>query len=154
MNDYNPISWEQVRPGHVLMNDKRDRLAVEGTMTGDYGLLSVTTAVASLSPAKWSREGFTPHREVEPLPTEPGAYYDRDGDYWLLDRAGNWYDWSSLREPNPRGGRPNAYAPLTRLVPMPTSDAVLEVVQSAEPMCRRERITDAVMALLRGGDDE
>jgi len=86
------------------------------------------------------------------MPNEPGAYHDDDGDYWLLDRSGNWYDWSLLDEPDVRGGRAEHYAPFTRLVPLPTSDAVLEVVQRAEPMCMRERITDAVMALL-GGDD-
>lgn len=96
--------------------------------------------------------GFTPHRKVEPLPTTPGAYLDKDGDCWLLDRSGNWYDWSLLDEPTFNGGNPQNYTPFTRLVPMPTRmELATRIEHSADiTVTTADQITDAVMALLGG----
>lgn len=142
---YTKITWWDVREGDVLFHENGDRLTVAETFPE-----RLRAAGIDRFSERWEQSGFTPHRKQPELPNEQGAYLDKDGDYWLLDRSGNWYDWSRLDEPDVWGGNPQKYAPFTRLVPLPSSDAVLEVVQRAEPMCMRERITDAVMALLKG----
>ena len=139
-NNYTQITWPEVRKGDVLMHENGDRLTVRGECE--------RLSVAGLSLREtWQPFGFTPYRRKPEMPTVPGAYADKRGVHWLLGTDGWW------REPG--NGWQTAegaaeFAPFTRLVPMPSSDAVLEAVQRAEPMCRRERITDAVMALLRG----
>lgn len=149
MSDYMKIEWADIREGDVLMHENGDRMTVAWAVFED-GRTRLHVGGAWRASRGLAESGFTPYRRKPELPTKPGAYHDKDGDYWLLDRAGKWYDWSRLDEPNVWEGRTENYAPYTRLVPMPSSDAVLEVVKKAEPMCMRERITDAVMALLRG----
>ena len=152
MSDYIKITWPEVRAGDVLMHENGDRLTVQG-----FERVQIRTTAGLYAPSEYRGSGFTPRRKVSPLPTKPGAYHDRDGDYWLLDRNGTWYDWSSLREPNPRGGRPDAYAPLTRLVPMPTEEAVREALRVDENPQRRIRRDWAVgraMSLLEGESDD
>lgn len=58
------------------------------------------------------------HRKFkERVPTEPGAYHDCDGDLWVLDREGNWCDFSAGRRVDyPPGTQPREYAPFTKLV--------------------------------------
>lgn len=51
----------------------------------------------------------------EPLPTEPGAYADCHGAYWLLGHAGDWYSMHDLK--NWKAEVVSRFAPLTRLVP-------------------------------------
>ena len=145
------IPWSDVQPGDILMHENGDRLTV-GRVDGVW----VWVPGSQHNRHYWEARGFTPHRPVPPLdavPTKPGAYHDKDGEVVVLkivEGVLSWHDgnfWQSEADMRHR-------APFTRLVPMPSSDAVMEVVQRAEPMCMRERITDAVMALLRGGDDE
>ena len=145
-NDYTRIAWSEVRKGDVLFHENGDRLTVRGE--------GERLSVAGLSlRATWQPFGFTPYRRKPELPTTPGAYMDKDGDLWKLADSGGW--WMVGDDGLFTPAKAQVHAPFTRLVPMPSSDAVLEVVQRAEPMCRRERITDAVMALLNGeGDDE
>lgn len=146
------IDWDAVRVGDVLMHENGDRLTVQG-----FERIQIRTTAGLYAPSEYRGSGFTPHREVEPVPTEPGAYHDKDGATWLLDEDSDWFSSDSFLawgDGDSMAEDMAARAPFTRLVPMPSSDAVMEAVQRADPMCRRERITDAVMALLRGGGDE
>ena len=152
-NDYTQITWLEVRKGDVLLHENGDRLTVESAtyanLTG--GTFRVTVATRAFGIDELERIGFSPYRRKPEMPTVPGAYLDKDGEVVLHctdDDCGDftWFDGGFWRTP----GEMEHRAPFTRLVPMPSSDAVLEAVQRAEPMCRRERITDAVMALLRG----
>ena len=146
-NDYTRIAWPEVRKGDVLMHENGDRLTVRGVAE------RITVAGLSLRATTWQTFGFSPYRRKPEMPTEPGAYMDKDGGLCVLDNSGSvhcWWDFSDVETPCYTRDEISRRAPFTRLVPMPSSDAVLEAVQRAEPMCRRERITDAVMALLRG----
>lgn len=68
-------------------------------------------------------------RAPDPLPTEPGAYHDKDGDLWFLDDGGKWWDLSTMSVPiSPRQEYPKAYAPFTRLY---TKEEVISKARAA-----------------------
>ena len=149
--EYTKIAWSDVQPGDILMHENGDRLTVE-EVSEVVDTRTVVVAGVRIASFSLERRGFTPHRPVPSLdavPDTPGAYLDKDGIVLVLtdDEDGTpWRDQGVWR----RGNDMHHRAPFTRLVPMPSSDAVREVVQRAEPMCMRERITDAVMSLLSG----
>lgn len=150
-NNYTQITWSEVRKGDVLMHENGDRLTVRGV--GER----ISVAGLSLGATSWQTLGFTPYRRKPEMPTVPDAYLDKDGGLCVLDNSGSvhcWWDFVDVDTPCYTRDEISHRAPFTRLVPMPSSDAVLEVVQRADPMCKRERITDAVMALLRGGNND
>lgn len=119
---YERIEWADVREGDVLFHENGDRLTVN--VVDHVGDPTCKAAGAWRSVSSMTDDGFTPYRKQPELPNEPGAYIDKDGDYWLLDRSGNWYDWMRLDEPDVWGGNPQKYAPFTRLVPMPTREQI------------------------------
>lgn len=52
------------------------------------------------------------------LPTEHGAYRDKDGDLWVLTVDGEWHDFSTGNETHHKPGMsPGNYRPFTRLEP-------------------------------------
>lgn len=149
-----PITWREVRAGDVLLHDNGDRLTVKAV---EYEMEMPPTIRAvnlRLYGEGWERSGFAPYRKQSELPTEPGAYADKDGHYWLIGKDGSWYTWSRRRQLEFFPDEPYAYAPFTRLVPMPSRDAVMEVVKGIIPLSRYETVTDAVMALLTGDKQE
>lgn len=161
MSDYMRITWAEVRPGDVLRHENGDRLTVEKVETRyvqvrDGWMAGFLVADQWRATAALTRAGFTPHRKVEPLPTKPGAYLDKDGVLcvrqseeqamgsvvWYMPEAGGPAGrWVKSEEMEPRG-------PFTRLVPMPTREQVLEAVRYKTTA---GDTTDAVMALLSGG---
>lgn len=122
-SEYSKITWPDVREGDVLFHENGDRLTVSAVDFDGYQTCK-STAGSWHSVSTLRGSGFFPYRKQPELPTTPGAYIDKDGDYWLLDRSGNWYDWSRLDEPDVWGGNPQKYAPFTRLVPMPTREQI------------------------------
>lgn len=145
---YERIKWADVRKGDVLFHENGDRLTVRGV--GERS----SAAGFSLGATSWQTRGFTPYRRKPELPTTPGAYLDKDGNVWLRDDdwdgkpwIGQGYsDWLTPDEVSQR-------APFTRLVPVPSSASVLEVVKGIIPLSRYEAVTDAVMALLEAGQN-
>ena len=155
------ITWPEVRKGDVLLHEDGDRLTVEVAHTSEG---SVFTSGIWRSVAHLAHVGFTPYRKQSELPTEPGAYLDRDGEFWLLrDDEGGIFStpWFSDRtEVWVSRTRAAHFAPFTRLVPMPTEEQIEEAllptlrkVVDGRNWLRRD-FTDAVMALLGGGDDD
>ena len=114
------------------MNDYKpgDRVTLEHQPSGASMVNFTVEAVGSLSAVRsiWQDqpiflgelpEGWrvTKHkRQPEPLPTEPGAYVDCHGAYWLLAHAGDWYSMHDLK--NWKAESVSRFAPLTRLVPV------------------------------------
>lgn len=154
-----PITWPEVRADDVLLHSNGDRLTVKRVQWEIEFPLLIHTATSRLYGDVWGNLGFSPYRRKPEMPTEPGAYLDKDGDCWLLDRSGNWYDWSLLDEPTFKGGNPQNYAPFTRLVPMPTEEQIAYAICNAlhhtgDRECEYDHeATAAVMSLLGGGDD-
>lgn len=151
-DNYSQITWADIRKGDVLMHENGDRLTVSaaGGHSGDVHVSGVWRMAEALG-----RYGYVPYRRKPEMPTKPGAYLDKEGDCWLLDRNGIWYDWSILDKPRINGGIPENYAPFTRLVPMPTEESVNSSIFKGFSGGQVsgvyiERATDAVMALLRG----
>ena len=151
--EYAKIAWPDVQPGDILMHENGDRLTV--TRANDGHIASNYLIGTS---GYWETLGCFPRRPVPPLdavPTEPGAYHDKDGVLcvrttyenncpWVIDTLGFTTDMMRRR------------APFTRLVPMPTEDQVREAIEEAlengfgpEP----QDATAAVMSLLITGVD-
>ncbi len=152
-DEVRPVGWAEGRTGDVLMHENGDRVTVERG-----GEVIVVAVGHELATDAWAHMGFSPYRKQPELPAEPGAYLDKDGDYWLRDRNGNGYDWSCLSEPNPHGGTPEDYAPFTPLVPMPHRDTLqCDIYHAAEGQLDNVEayaVTDAVLRLLRGEGGE
>lgn len=152
---YERIEWADVRKGDVLFHENGDRLTVDAVSRVGYETcikaVGLWCAVPSLRDA-----GFTPYRRKPEMPTQPGPHLDKDGDVWVREDNGTDNTWRCGHDGLLYSDQDVAeYAPFTRLVPMPSSDAVLEVVKRVIPLSRYEAVTDAVMALLSGeGDSE
>ncbi|GAA1788191.1 hypothetical protein [Agromyces lapidis] len=97
------------------------------TISGGEGALTINVA-----PEDFAREinaagipglTVTYEKPVE-MPTEPGAYHDKDGDLWVRDRDGNWIDFSlGVRlDRRPGTNPPKQYGPYTRLIPETEAD--------------------------------
>jgi len=84
--------------------------------------LKLTRALSSDMPhLKANGYAVTVIERAKPgLPTEPGAYRDKDDDLWLLDRNGKWGDFSLMELPPSEDDTrtPHRYAPFTRLEPV------------------------------------
>ena len=137
-DEFLTIDWPEVQEGDILMHENGDRLTVEEVEVGPVSRFSwVRTGLQKFTGDQWQFHGFTPHRSVSPLdavPTEPGAYHDKDGVLCVLtcDPAWPWkgdaldvdakyFDSNEMRH----------RAPFTRLVPMPTEDQVREAIEEA-----------------------
>ena len=151
-NDYIKIDWPDVQAGDVLMHENGDRLTVvsaeRATETREpMGVARCYTSVElptgwMAGPDELEEAGFSPYRKAEPVPTQPGAYLDKDGNPWLCDETGDWHSGEGYIY-SPRAESVRASAPFTRLVPMPSREALGEAIGG-------EVATDAVMALLSG----
>lgn len=150
MDDYTQITWPEVRKGDVLMHENGDRLMVQG-----FERVQIRTTAGLYAPSEYRASGFTPHRKVAPLPTEPGPYLDKDGVLCELidgDKGPTWRVSAYnilLLSPDEAAVR----APFTRLVPMPTEEQVREAADSGladRSEFAATAVTNAVMALLRG----
>ena len=135
-NDYTQITWLEVRKGDVLLHENGDRLTVESAtyanLTG--GTFRVTVATRAFGIDELERIGFSPYRRKPELPKEPGAYLDKDGGLCVLDNSGSehcWWDFADAETPCYTRDEISHRAPFTRLVPMPSSDAVLDDVREA-----------------------
>lgn len=151
--EYERIEWDEVREGDHLIHWNGDRLTVTETFPE-----RLRAAGIDRLNERWEQGGFFPYGKVEPLPTTPGAYLDKDGAVWELVGPGPWPwecggDTKSAREAA-------VCAPFTRLVPMPTEEQVTTALCTAlrhtgDLECEYDHeATDAVMALLGGGDNE
>ena len=152
-NDYTRITWPEVRKGDVLFHENGDRMTVKGVRE------RITVAGLSLSATTWQKFGFFPYRRKPELPTVPGAYLDKDGGLCVLDNSGSvhcWWDFSDVDTPCYTRDEISHRAPFTRLVPMPTEGQVRKALFEADVKARLSvsDATDAVMALLRGGDND
>lgn len=145
--EYTQITWPEVRKGDVLVHGNGDRLTVSEV---DGNWLSAPGSQRHI--VFWREHGFTPYRPKPEMPTEPGAFLDKDGEVVLHcpdDDCGDWFDGVFWRSP----GEMEHRAPFTRLVPMPTEEQVRRAVnESALWLDSRSLnvITAAVMALLAG----
>lgn len=151
---YERIEWTDVRKGDVLFHENGDRLTVD-----HVGELFVGDASGrNLESDVWGRIGFFPYRRKPEMPTTPGAYLDKEGDLWALADSGRWRMVGSDIPFTPVEAA--EYAPFTNLVPMPTEEQVAYAICNAmrhtgDRECEHDHeATDAVMALLGGGDDE
>lgn len=146
-DDYTKITWPEVRKGDVLFHENGDRLTVRGVRE------RITVAGLSLRATAWKTLGFLPYRKQPNMPTVPGAYADKRGVHWLLNTDGGWcesgFGWQAAEEAA-------AYAPFTRLVPMPTEEQVLQAVNARGiyASAHRDATIRAVMSLLAGETDE
>ena len=152
-NDYTQITWPEVRKGDVLMHENGGRLTVGGVGAGIYA-----TGFSHRS-TRWQALGFFPYRRKPGMPTVPGAYLDKDGGLCVLDNSGSvhcWWDFSDAETPCYTRDEISHRAPFTRLVPMPTEGQVRKALFEADVKARLSvsDATDAVMALLRGGDND
>ena len=157
MTDYIKIDWPDVKAGDVLMHENGDRLTVRRV---DGVWISVPGSQRNRD--YWEPFGFSPYRKVEPLPTEPGAYLDKDGNLCVLGGEGlhhgsaHWlhfgrtldsYIWLTDRVAR-------TYAPFTRLVPMPTEERIeavaIKEVRGSDRADTAMRVAAAVMAPLSG----
>lgn len=147
---YERIEWTDIRDGDVLFHENGDRLTVNGReRTTVYEHDYVIVLEQPWSTCRLADAGFTPYRKQPEMPNEPGAYLDRDGNAWL--RAEDWdgkpwsgqsySDWQTPEEAA-------KHAPFTRLVPVPTEEQIVEVLDSALDTPRELAAT--VMALLKG----
>lgn len=158
MTDYISIDWADVRVGDVLMHENGDRLRVS-IVSNNVGEVHVSGV--------WRREdalmehGFTPHRRVEQVPTEPGAYHDKDGVLWVRqseEQAMGTIVWFMPEAGGPAGrwvksGEMGPRGPFTRLVPMPTYEQVEQVLVN-EGCTMHISGSLAVMDLLAGESDD
>lgn len=152
-DNYTKITWPEVRKGDVLMHENGDRLTVDAASTADYdGYQTCKVAGMWHSVSLYRDAGFSPYRRKPEMPTQPGAFHDKDGDVVVLTGRNGLYPWRDLTGPR-MASEMEPRAPFTRLVPMPSSDAVREVVKGIIPLSRYETVTAAVMALLEAGQN-
>lgn len=120
---------------------------------GDEELEVVFQSVEGLM--KWVddvREKALALNKTHEVPAEPSAYHDKYGIEWLLsEHAHN--TWFSVKAgwTNPESA--TQFAPFTRLVPMPTPEALVEAIDHAElkdGTTIAEDQADAVLVLLTG----
>lgn len=161
MTDYMKIDWVDVCEGDVLMHENGDRLTVTDK---SHGWVTVNGPTAGY--VGWALNGFTPHRKIEPVPTEQGAYHDKDGVLcvlmprfdgdrysWMIAPEGTVQYWTTGEEEDIVGR-----GPFTRLVPMPTEEDLTEAVDRDPELSWMGRgncksVATTVLALLGGGDD-
>lgn len=155
MDDYTQITWQDVRKGDLLMHENGDRLTVESAtyanLTG--GTFRVTVATRAFGTGELERIGFTPYRRKPEMPSELGAFADKDGEvvlHYTDDDCGilTWFDGRHWRSP----GEMEHRAPFTRLVPLPTEEQVRKALFEADVKARLSvsDATAAVMAMLTG----
>ena len=139
-DEYTKIAWSDVQPGDILMHENGDRLTVR-RVDGVW----VSVPGSQHNRHYWEERGFTPHRPVPPLgavPTEPGAYLDKDGNVCVLkddDDAAPWISRDDFFRPVEMRHR----APFTRLVPMPTeADVLAEASRHFHVSSKRDQLED------------
>jgi len=117
------MSWTEIRPMDIregdLIRAHKGEIAMEGRVRtdGDDEPLHLHSIFREYI-VSLDGNGFDFLLLERPMPTEPGAYHDKDGDLWVLDREGNWIDFSTGKriDRKPGSNPPTQYGPFVRLI--------------------------------------
>lgn len=117
------MTWTEIHPNDIregdLIRAHSGEIAMEGRVRGgDESSPLHLCSVFREYIVTLDGNGFDFLLLDRPMPTEPGAYHDKDGDLWVLDREANWIDFSTGKRIDRKPGinPPTQYAPFVRLI--------------------------------------
>lgn len=150
MEEMIKIDWPDIKAGDVLMHENGDWLTVKHACPSpddSRGPVVVHVGYEVFPSGIWRGHGFSPYRKAPELPTQPGAYLDKDGEVVVLkivEGVLSWHDgnfWQSEADMEHR-------APFTRLVPMPTRERVNDLFsKSVVSAGYADAMTDSIISL-------